>query len=456
MNKKRLVLHAAAAGLYIMIAGCGAPAKQVHPDDTTQEPYHVLQTANTDSSAAIVLDEHSGLNDYLAYAALHNPGLEAAFNRWQAALEKIPQAQALPDPRLTYSYYIETVETRVGPQRHRFDISQTFPWFGIRELRGDIAHDEADALQETFEAMKRTLFLSVKRSYFEYYYLSRAIKLNDENLKLLGTMENIARTGYSSGNVQYQDVIKFQVEIGKLEERLLSLRDMIVPVTAELNAALNRPVYETLPAPESIPDSLAVPTDDSLLSHLSQDNPELKALDFRIHEEEKSIDLARKQLYPDITLGVNYIETGKAVMPGVKNSGKDPVMGMFTVNLPIWRGKYHAAVREAQARQKSAVQIRNARENSLDADLKRALFDFRDSERKIDLYKNTLIPKANESLEVSLRAFEAGKSDFLNLIDSQRTLLEFELSYERAKSDRARAFAEIEFLAGENPSDNRR
>jgi hypothetical protein len=83
------------------------------------------------------LTESSGLSDYLSYAALNNPGLEAAFNRWKASLERIPQVRALPDPRFNYLYYVQEVETRVGPQRHGLGINQVFPWFGKLKLRGD-------------------------------------------------------------------------------------------------------------------------------------------------------------------------------------------------------------------------------------------------------------------------------------------------------------------------------
>ena len=123
---------------------------------------------------------------------------------------------------------------------------------------------------------------------------------------------------------------------------------------------------------------------------------------------------------------------------------------MFSINLPIWRKKYHSAVREAQTLEKSSAEALAARENNLIAELERALYNFRDSERKIELFKNTLIPKAKQSLNVSTQAFEAGKADFLNLVDAQRTLLEFELLYEQALSNRASHYAYIEMLIGDD------
>ncbi len=395
-----------------------------------------------------VLTEESTLSDYLAYAALHNPELEASFNRWEAALMKIPQVQSLPDPRFTYAYYIENVETRVGPQRHKFDLSQTFPWFGKLALLGDLALQEANIQKQAYETVKLSLFYKVKVSYYDYYYLSRAIAVTEDNMKLLSYLENVTRTKYSAGEATHVDVIKAQVELGKLEERLLSLRDLKEPVRANLNASLNRPTDAVLPWPTALQEKDIALSDEDIIRRINKDNPGLKALDFRALRETKAIDLAKKQFYPDITFGVNFIETDTALMPGTVDSGKDPVVTMFSINLPVWRGKYRAAVQEAKVRYDSAVKVRDNRVNELIAEVKTALYNFRDSGRKVELYRDSLIPKAKQSLNVTQRAFETGKKDFLNLIDAQRTLLELELAHERALTDRSKHFAYIERLVG--------
>ena len=127
------------------------------------------------------LAEPSRLPDYLAYAALNNPGLEAAFSRWKAALERVPQVTALPDPRFNYRYFIREVETRVGPQRQAFGVAQAFPWFGKLDLAGGVATEAARAAQARYEAQKLALFHRVKDAYYEYYYLARAIAVVRDN-----------------------------------------------------------------------------------------------------------------------------------------------------------------------------------------------------------------------------------------------------------------------------------
>ncbi len=109
-----------------------------------------------------------GLYDLLQFAALRNPAVEAAFNRWKAAAERIPQAGALPDPRFTFGHFFESVETRVGPQNQRFGLSQAFPWFGTLGLKSDVATQNALIAEQQFAAAQNRLYASVTKAYAEY------------------------------------------------------------------------------------------------------------------------------------------------------------------------------------------------------------------------------------------------------------------------------------------------
>ena len=389
----------------------------------------------------------TSLGDCLAYAALNNAGLEAAFNRWKAALEKVPQVTSLPDPRFSYSYFITEVETRVGPQRQKLSLSQMFPWFGKLELRGDAAAAGAEAARCQYEQQKLKLFFAVKKGYYEYYYLSRAVSVTQENLLLLQSMEEVARSKYQGGKAGQSAVLRFQVGIGKLEDRLRGLRDLRGPTVAKLNAAMNRPIGASLPWPTEILQEDVDFSDEQLSAALLENNPELVGLGWEIEKSKHQIDLAQKDYYPDVSLGVMFIDTRDAVMP-TNDSGNDPVAVTASINLPINHGKYRAGEREARARHRAAVAQRKDRENNLLADLHLSLYGFRDAERKIDLYQNALVPTAQQSLNVTQQAFSADKAQFLDVIDAVRMLLEFKLAYERAKVDRGEKLAEIEMLVG--------
>ena len=125
------------------------------------------------------------LSAYLNQTALHSPELEAAFYRWKAALERIPQVRALPDPRFTFAYYLENVETRVGPQEARLALFQTFPWFGVLDLKGDVAAQEANAAKAQYDALKLKIFYDVKKAFYEYAYLAQALRITREDIELL-------------------------------------------------------------------------------------------------------------------------------------------------------------------------------------------------------------------------------------------------------------------------------
>lgn len=439
------------------LVGCASTEERYAFEEWVNSDRAIYHTSMHNSAAnmqdAVAKQEDSltgqaTLDDYIAYAAMHNAGLEAAFNRWKAVLERIPQVRTLPDPRFNYRYFIENVETRVGPQRQSLGLSQMFPWFGKLELRGGVAVEAARAAQAMYEAEKLKLFYKVKKTYYEYYYLARVIAVVRENLELVKYLEEVARTRFKAAEGGHPDVIRAQVELGKLDDRLRTLQDLRGPMMARLNALLNRPTQAPLPWPKQIAEELVDVDDKQLFDWLGKNNPQLTALQHQIAQQRESIRLARKDYYPDLTVGVDYIDTGDAVMPGVPDSGNDPILVGVSINIPLWRDKYDAAVRESLARFGAATKTRVDRQNTLEADLKTAIYYFHDAERKIDLYRDTLVPKAKQSIKATEAAFRAGTVGFIDLIDAERVLLEFQLAFERALTDRGSRLAEIEMLVG--------
>ena len=403
---------------------------------------------DTQGGKPVEIGAKSTLQDYLRHAALNNAGLKAAFNRWKAAVERIPQAKSLPDPRFNYTYYIEEVETRVGPQRQKFGVAQMFPWFGKLRLKGDAMAEAAAAARQEYEKAKLALFYRVKVAYYEYWYLAQAIAVTTEHIRLVANMEGVARTRFKAGTAPNSSVVQAQVELGKLDDRLRTLEALRRPIVAKLNAALNRSTQLPLPWPTALPEFAASFTDAQAMQWLTASNPELRRLDHLVLKEEAGIKLAKKAYYPDISLGVDYVDTDDALNPATPDSGKDPVMAMVSVNLPIWFGKYRAEEREARLRMTAAEQERGDAGKRLEAELELALYHFRDAERKVDLYGDTLVPKGRQSLNVARQGFEAGNVTFISLIDAQRLLLEFQLAERLARSNRGRRLAEIEMLSG--------
>jgi len=388
------------------------------------------------------------LQEYLQYAALHNAALQAAFEQWKAALEQVPQAKALPDPRFNYGYFIEEVETRVGPQQQRAGIVQVFPWFGTIAARTDAAAAEAKAAGQHFEAAKLQLFYQVKDAFYEYLYLRRAIQIAEENLELIRHFEEVARAKYITAAAGHPDIIRAQVQLAILEDRLKESQELRAPIVARLNAILNRPTGAPLPWPkrQEMP-----PVDIErarLFDLLKRQNPQLEAKEFELAGAVSRIDLARKRFYPEIGVGADWIDTEEALMPGVQDSGKDPVILMFSMNLPIWRKSYKAAELQARAVARRVRHEWEDLENTLTAQTARVLYGFEDSGRKLRLYGDVLVPKAEELVGASESAYSAGTVDFLSLIDAQQTLLRFQLERERAWANHQQRLAELEMLVG--------
>jgi outer membrane protein TolC len=419
-----------------------------HPQSLRADAARAARGLGNASDPLPVLNEDAQLEEYLRYAALQNPGLEAMFQEWKAAVERLPQVSALPDPRFTYGYYLGEVETRVGPMQHSLALSQTFPWFGRLQDRENAAARHAAAVYEQFEAARLALFLLVERAYNELFFLKRSIDITSDNIELLQQFERVARIRYRVAAASHPDLIRIQVELGTLEDRLRQLHDLRDPYTARLNAALNRPSEISIPWPTAVSER-EVSIDEATLRHaLSERNPELLALREEIERQRINAKIARKDGYPDLTVGLAHTVIGERNDFSLGENGDDAVLVTLSVNLPIWREKYDAGVREAIARRLAAAGRRSNAANRLASELQEALFEHADARRRIALYRDTLFPKATESLQASLGSFEQGQSDFLDLIDTQRTLLEFQLAIERALVDRATSAARIEQLVG--------
>lgn len=389
------------------------------------------------------------LRRYLVEAGNNNRELRAAHSRWRAAAERAPQVSQMPDPTLSFGYFVQPVETRTGPQRFKYGIKQKLPWYGKLGLKELDAVKQAEALKARAEAVRLKVFYSVKKAYFEYAYLAQAIRTTRENIVLMEYLENVARTKYAAGAVPYTGVLRTQVELDKLKDRLATLKDLRRPMEAKLQAAMNRNGDKRMPLPDDVPIMELVLDEERLPVEMMANNPRLKAFDFLREKEQAGIDLAEKEFYPDFTIGLEsiYQDESRSALP-VTNEDRDPIIASLSFNLPLWREGREAAVREAKTRKRAVEFDKQDLEQQLRTNLELALYQYRDAGRKLKLYSSTLIPKAEQTLVVSLESFQAGSGGSLDFIDAEKTLIELQLAYHRALADRAQRFAEMEMLVG--------
>lgn len=381
------------------------------------------------------------LEDYLQYASLNNANLKARFEEWMAALEQIPQAEALPDPQLQYGYYAR----QSGMQMNQMvSVMQMFPWFGKIDARTEAAARSAEAAQQKYKGAQLALFKEVKEGFYEYVYLAKAMEIAAENLELLRHFEEVARTKYTAAQAGQPDVIRAQVELARMDYVLRSLQQLRGPIVSRLRSALTLPPDANLPWPRQEEFEVSPLNYERLVTLLVQKNPELAGLNFEAMAAKSRIELAKKNFYPDIGVGVEWTEFERS--GGM--SGRDSVALMFAINLPLWRDSYSAGQRQAQAMAMSIEQQKIDTENTLLAKAAKSYYDYNDSIRRIRLYRDMLIPKGKELLQASETAYKAGTIDFLSLIDSQRLLLDYYLSLERALADNRQKLAELEMLVG--------
>jgi outer membrane protein TolC len=407
------------------------------------------QTISNEPNIPLVLD------DYLYQAAMNNSGLRAAFESWRAAMEQIPQAAALDDPRFTYGYFLQEVETRVGPQKHRLGLTQMFPWFGKLDVRTDAAAAEAKAAHHSYEAVKVKLFYQTSSVFYEFAYLAKAVDIAKDNLELMKHFEQVAREKYRTAEGSHPDIVRAQIELATMEDDLISMTQMRRPVVAQLNAVMNRSTDRDLPWPkqeEFIPVEINT---QAIVEQIHSANPELSAMAQQVLASRRMAELAGKRYWPDVTLGVDWIVTDQARMPNVYGSGRDAVVAMISINLPIWTDSYSAGVKQANAMTAMAQREKRQAEFDLVAQAEQVMFELDDNLRKIRLYENVLIPKAKEMIDVSEQAYRTNMIDFLSLLDAQKKLLGFQLKHQRVLANYLQKQAELEMLTGQRLMDTK-
>ena len=397
--------------------------------------------------------EYSTLMDYVKAGMRNNPGIRAAFYQWKASFKQISKEFSLPDPQFTFTEYIESVETRVGPQETAFSVQQKLPLPDQLWIRKSKAFKASEEAYHQFEKEQLDLIYSISDIYYEYAYLRKAILLMEENIALLKNFESVAQTKYKSGTAKNQDLLKVQVELGKLENDLYSLKDLRAPLVASLNALLNLPRNNALPWPSESLENSIMPSKydetENLYEILERKNPEILSLASAVEKTRASLKLAKRKFIPDLTVGYTQINTGDAINPSLADSGKDAQLIMFSVNVPIWMPRINAGVQEAEATLKASESFLANKKNQLFSRLALVHYKLRDALRQSALYKDALLPKATQTLNATQSGYEGGKIDFLSLIDAQRVLLNFQLAYYRHNANSYQRLSELQSLLGE-------
>jgi outer membrane protein TolC len=386
------------------------------------------------------------LNDYLIQAAENNPGLQMKFNEYMASLEVAPQVKALPDPQIAFAYFIQPVETRVGPQEFKISASQMFPWFGTLKAKENVAIQSAKAKYEQFQEAKSKLFNDVRANYFNIYFNQKAIRISKENIDLLNTFKNLATIKVEAGIVSAVDEYRIQMEIGDLENQLALLKDNQYVLEVMFNNLLNTKDLQTIDVPNDLWDSGLSLTKNEILDSLSRNNHQLLSLSLQEEALVYRKELAKKVGKPSFSIGVDYTFVGE----GSSNqfAGTDAfIFPKIGITIPLYRNKYKAMVNEIVYLQEAKNYEKINKENLLETLFENVWRDFQDSERRVILYKSQL-NLAEISLKLLETDYTTGNKNFEEMLRMERKLLKYNLELEKAKADKQAAISFINYLMG--------
>jgi outer membrane protein TolC len=378
----------------------------------------------------------------LETAAQNNPKLKAKYVEFEAALQRVEQVKFLDDPTFSFGYFISPVETRVGAQRVKFSLSQMFPWFGTLEARQDVASQLAESKYQEFLAEKLRLQRDVKNAYYLLIELKRHISIHTDNLKLLKTYKELVNIQYSNDKNTMVDVLRADIKIEDAENEIVLLQEKWNPLKAKFNLLLNLPSDTTISL-----DSFYSNKTRSLFREDSiyLDNPTLASYDSKIEAMEGRIELARKASMPKIGIGLDYVVVSKRGVNNLTDDGKDVVMPMATISLPLYRSKYKATIKEASLNQEALKLYKHEYMNSLSNEYYLGNYNLTRSIKFMKLYKSE-ISKTNSILDLLLVSYTTSGKDFVEILRTQQKLLDYQLKLETQTKEYYSAIAQLEFL----------
>ncbi len=427
------VLTGSALAFVLLLAGCvGMRTEGEKRARQDQESVGQVYRPGDDRPALPKLDTNTPLHDFLLFAMLNQPQVEAAYYDWAASVRRITVERSLPDPRLTFSSDIADMVMSLMP-----GLMMDFPGPGKLKWAANVATAESEGKYFAFEWSVLQTAFALKKAYYELHFLGAKVGVNQETLRLTGEIEKLARAQNEVGKVTLQDVLRAQIEHERLTTEIENLEDSRNPLLAQFKAALGLKTEDAAPpAPQKFETTPLDLTSDKLFATALARNPRLKAMEAEVRRADASIRVAYKARMPDFSLG---IEADVKAYPVV-------VTPQIGVTLPIWRDKIAAQIASAQAGKRAAEARLSAEQIALAVEFAEKTFMFRESSRTLELLTQRLLPKARQSLEVAQSGYVSGKVDFLNLLDAERTLLEFRLSEVEARVQRELALAELSLL----------
>ncbi len=390
-------------------------------------------------------NESLSLNSLLDEAGRNNPQIQAAKFRYEAAKARIRLLRTLADPRFEYEYDKITADMyavmkgKTAPMR-TFAIQQEFPFPTKLFLRRAAAQKEANAYEQDYRETERKVIKEVKEAYYQLFLSSKKIQLTEENLNLLSQFIEVANKKYAVNKATQQDSLKAQVEYSKLSNQLVLLGEEEKIAQSMLNSLLNRPIDSPLGVADEENSKEPALSEEKILKIAKENRPELKSFQEMLRKSEIDYSLAKQEYLPDFMLKYKREEN---------KGGLGSWAGMVGVTVPVWFWeKQDSFVREARANVEVVKADYRSEENTVLFEARAAFVKFEAAKKLVAIYETGVLPQAMAAVETAERGYTADKISFLDLLDSLRTLKDFQMEYFEAQANMEIALADLERSVG--------
>lgn len=437
----------------MLLAGCKSAHQIRDPEfacvsDSVYHSWHSPAPAiDAVNPMASYLEGPHAVEEYIQFALNQNPDIQAARKRMEAMAHQVPVAASLPDPMMNLTVQPEPVQTASGQQEFIVSANQKLHWFGKLETRAGVAEAQTNVARAQLAAAELDTIAKVKRAYYELYFIQQATDVTEAEQRLLAEIRDVANTRYRTGQTSQQDVLRADLEISNVENDLIRLRQQLTSGQARLARLLHvAPQTRVLALselrPEQAPRNL-----EWLQQQAVAARPELHAQLAALERDQQAVELARLNYKPDVTVGFSWIDVSTAGVSPVAN-GDDSFLLTAGFNLPVYRKRLDSSVRSAEAK---AVSTARGYDSLRDGTLEEVTDLFAKARSQQDLlmlFRDDILPKARQTLEVSGKAYNVGEVDFLQLIDNWRQLLRYEIMYRRSEASLRQTLAELERVVG--------
>lgn len=433
--------------------GSSADSVEENPAD---EP---LELASLTEEPAVELTEPDGLQpveqlrsgetlmELESLAIFNNPTLRRMKHEACAAWDKTRYIDQLPDPSLGSTFYLPPMNFEPDRQVAEVRLMQMIPWLGRLDAQAQQACMDALAAENMYQAERLRIIGELRATWFKLYVLAKQIETTEADKAQLESLITTASGRVATGDAQPGDVLMATLELASLEEQLISYRQQVVAMTAELNRLAGRDAKISITPPDAIEAEFPNWSHDLLREVAFQSQPELNAARLRAAATRWGVEVARLERRPDLTFGIGWVvmDAPGATMSG---AGRDSVMLEVSTTLPIRHQKYDAMLSEATREHYAAHASEDEVRKRLDATLLDLWEQAEANHRTVELYETSILPQARQTFEADQKSLINNAVTFDRVIRDYRALLNLELGYHKALGQQAMTLARIRQTIG--------